>query len=96
MLRALLAAVLALPVCAQQEDKTFRFDTERWLRGELSPKKPIRSFVFTAQKSDGKCSIPLKEIRPKSTAPMKILPPKTEGHIRFLKPPAPPCEKARE
>ena len=42
----------------------------------------------------GKCSIPLIELRPRVIPKMPNFRPKTQGgHMRFVKPPAPPCNQ---
>ena len=107
LFRALLAAVIVAPFSAVAQNQTEPLksfepkilDTDRWIRGELGPKKLMPKLAITPPRSegrDGKCSILLKEFRPESTPRMKTFPPKTEGFIRFVKPPAPPCEPERE
>jgi hypothetical protein len=96
------------PAAPEQEIKKIpllQIQTDRWLRGEFDQTQRKRNFIVTpelkvtpqtrAENFNGKCSIPLLELKPDVDARIKVLPaPKGEGHIRIVKPPAPPCAPA--
>ena len=89
------------------EKKPPSLDVQRWIRGEFEKTQNKRPFMVTPETKvtpgtdvkklekpeSGKCSIPLLEFKPEANSRMRIIPPKVEGHMRFLKPPAPPCER---
>src|SRR5262245_8062653 len=92
-----------------EEKKEPSLDIDRWLRRELDSKQRNRNFFITpelkvapekvtpeirAERTDGKCSVPLTDVTPQSNARARTLPvPKGEFHMRFIKPPAPPCNQ---
>jgi hypothetical protein len=90
------------------ESKTPSLDVHRWIRGEFEQTQTKRPFIVTPEvevtpgrrsknfeKTESrKCSIPLLEFKPEANSRMRVIPPNGKGHMRFLKPPAPPCEPA--
>lgn len=90
------------------EKKPPTLDVGRWLRGEFGSTQNRRAFIVTPETKvtpgtgaknlkrteSGKCSIPLVEFKPKANSRMRVFPPKGEWPMQFVKPPAPPCERA--
>jgi hypothetical protein len=78
----MLVAVLAVPffVAGQARQETTE-ETFSRLAGKQEPRT-------------GLCSIPLTELRPHVIPKMPNFAPKSQsGHMRFVKPPAPPCNQ---
>lgn len=80
----LIAGCLLVPSRAQQTPS------------ETPEQKPPEQ---TAEKSPAPpkiCSVPLLRVPTPAAPYMPKLMPKVSGHMRFVKPPAPPCEDERE
>ncbi len=90
------------------KNKTPTLDVNRWIRGEFEKTQNKRPFIVTPEMKvtpgpgakdlekteGGKCSIPLLEFKPEANSRMRVIPPNGASHMRFVKPPAPPCERA--